>query len=478
MDGQSAQPMHTPREQTLAALESEITTLWGHITAATHRFLELVAEFDRAEGWGRQGLPSCAHWLNLNCGIGAVAAREKVRVARALEQLPKISEAFRDGRLSYSKVRAITRVATPEVQDTLLNIALYGTASHVERLVREFRKVERVEEARLAEQVHRERYVRFRYDEEGSALIHAKLPPEVGEIVRKAIEAAMTWADERSAEESQQNVSAETSEEAELEDPIGARRADGMRLLAEQFLESESERCPSSGDRYQVVVHIDQGILSCESSGRSQSPGEDRHLAGRSEIEDGAALAVETARRLGCDASLVGLVEDGNGEPLDVGRKTRAISPAMKRALKARDGGCRFPGCDRTRFTEGHHVKHWADGGETKLSNLITLCRFHHRLIHEGGFGLRATDDGLFVFSGPDGARLDEHGRVTGRFSGNILPALNAAHGIEVCRAPGWHGERMQYWWAVESMLWEKRLAGGEILAHIEAMKQAKSKDE
>ena len=172
-------------------LESEIVDLYGHITAATHRFLELVAEFDEAKGWGRQGFASCAHWLNLKCGIGTVAAREKVRVARSLRDLPKIAAAFRDGRLSYSKVRAITRVATPEMQDTLLNIGLHGTASHMERLVREFRKAERLREAYEAEDAHRERYVRFRYDEDGSVLIHARLPPEVGALVKQAIEAAV-----------------------------------------------------------------------------------------------------------------------------------------------------------------------------------------------------------------------------------------------------------------------------------------------
>jgi hypothetical protein len=227
-----------------------------------------------------------------------------------------------------------------------------------------------------------------------------------------------------------------------------------MRLVAEAFLAREAERCPSSADRYQVVVHIDQRLLSEGCCHQDSGP----HEHGRSEIESECSLAIETARRLACDSALVGLVEDRHGDPLNVGRKTRAISPAMKRALKARDGGCRFPGCDRARFTEGHHVRHWADGGATKLSNLITLCRFHHRLVHEGGFGLQATDDGVFVFSAPDGRRLDESGRTGQRFRGSMLPVLNAARGVEIEQAPGWNGERMQYWWAVESMQWERRV--------------------
>ncbi len=131
-------------EEALDALEARITQLWGHINAATAQFLALVADFDRKEGWAQHGMASCAQWLNWQCGIGPVAAREKVRVARALESLPKIQAAFGEGRLSYSKVRALTRVATAATEDTLLHIALNGTAAHVERTVRGFRRVQRV----------------------------------------------------------------------------------------------------------------------------------------------------------------------------------------------------------------------------------------------------------------------------------------------------------------------------------------------
>ncbi len=134
-------------------------------------------------------------------------------------------------------------------------------------------------------------------------------------------------------------------------------------------------------------------------------------------LESGQALACETARRLGCDSALVGILERtdeaGVSEVLDVGRKTRAIPPAIKRALKARDQGCRFPGCDRTRYTEGHHVEHWADGGETKLSNLVSLRHFHHHLVHEGGYGIEASESGEsggFVFTRPDGSQIPTNG--------------------------------------------------------------------
>jgi hypothetical protein len=172
-------------------LEARITELWGHLNAATYRFLELVAEYDRSGGWERHGLANCAQWLNWQCGIGKLAAREKVRVARALEHLPLISESFARGELSYSKVRAMTRIATPENEAQLLNIARYGTANHVEKLVRKYRWVERLREAEQAHERHRMRRVKFFYDEDGSMIIQARLPPEVGAVVRTAIEAAM-----------------------------------------------------------------------------------------------------------------------------------------------------------------------------------------------------------------------------------------------------------------------------------------------
>ncbi len=449
------------KQAALDALETEITELWSHISAATYRFLELVAEFDRHEAWGRDGVANCAQWLNLRCGIGIVAAREKVRVARALEGLPKISTAFRDGQLSYSKVRAMTRVAKPATEDALLNVALHGTATHVERLVRKYRRAERIEEGRRADAQHRDRSLSFYYDDEESLVIYARLPPEIGALVKKAIEAAMEQVDETLVDKMHEDAArlhgaAQVPVDEAVREPLGARRADALRLLAERYLEDEAERSTSSSDRYQVVVHIDQDVLSTpEASSSDDDRRNAEHGAGcaRSEIEDGATLAAETARRLACDSHLVGIVEDAEGNTLNVGRKTRAITQALKRALKSRDGGCRFPGCDRTRFTEGHHVQHWADGGETKLANLVTLCRFHHRLLHEGGYGLRVTEDGVFVFTSPDGRKLAAPSWDGRRFRGSVLPAMNRARGVSVREPPGWCGDRLDYGLVVEYML-------------------------
>jgi len=185
--------------------ENEITELAAHIHAATYRLLELISEFDEREGWGGPGLRSCAHWLNWKCGIGLGAAREKVRVAHALKDLPKISDAFRHGTISFSKVRAMTRVATPENEEYLMMIARHGAASHVERLVRQFRKVKRIEALEQENARHDLRELSWHVDDDGSYVFKARLTPEQGERVVKAIETAM---DEEFEE--RKNVSAET----------------------------------------------------------------------------------------------------------------------------------------------------------------------------------------------------------------------------------------------------------------------------
>ena len=298
-------------------------------------------------------------------------------------------------------------------------------------------------------------------------LVRAKLPAEVGAVVRKAIEAAVALAEKDPAGP---DVSAEASEREPftVNDAYGAKRADALRRLADSFLTRQTDSAGSVADRYQVVVHIDQRLLATGDLAKADANHNGTARLQRCELEDETdterALALETARRLGCDCSLVGIVEDEDGEPLSVGRKTRSISPALQRALKSRDGGCRFPGCDRTHFTEGHHVKHWADGGETKLANLVTLCTFHHRLVHEGGFGLRTTDDGVLVFTRPDGRRVEANGSVPVRFRGSASPQAhvdelferNLSRGLRIDATTArcqWLGDRMDYGWAVGNLI-------------------------
>jgi Domain of unknown function (DUF222) len=172
-------------------LKDEITRLAGHLNAANHRFLMLIAEFDRHEGWSDGGTQSCAHWLNWKCGIDMGAAREKVRTARALEDLPKISAAMARGEVCYSKVRALTRVACSGTEEYFLSIALHGTADHVEKLVRGYRRAKDAEELSREAQQQANRYFSYRYDDNGSLTFHGRVPAEVGALLLKALQAGM-----------------------------------------------------------------------------------------------------------------------------------------------------------------------------------------------------------------------------------------------------------------------------------------------
>lgn len=425
----------------LEELEAQITELTGQLNAANYRWLALIAEFDRRLGWAGPGLYSCAHWLNFKCGLALGAAREKVRVARALESLPRFSAAMAAGQLSYSKARALTRVADADTEKYLLHLALHGTAQHVENLVRLYRRSQEAQELSREAQQQARREVSYWFDTDGSLVLKARLPAVAGAVLIKALESAM-----QDIPESETNVKVQPPEEV----PLGwqARRADALAHVAENFLQrgaqgAQGKRHGSTADRYQVVVHVDAQTLRDSS-------------AGRCEIEHGPAIPAETVRRLSCDASLVTLIENAQGEPLDVGRKTRSIPPAIRRALHARDLGCRFPGCTHQRYLDAHHIRHWAQGGDTKLANLVTLCRFHHRLVHEGGIRVAMTPDGAPRFMRPDGTEFDRVISLdTESYDWREIPVRHAAQGIHIdpkTAVTRWCGERMDYDLAVAGL--------------------------
>jgi hypothetical protein len=176
---------------TLRELEAQITELAGHLNAANYRWLSLIAEFDRRHGWSDGATQSCAHWLNWKCGIDLGAAREKVRVAHALDQLPRISAAMSRGELSYSKARALTRVVCAQTEEYFLSIALHGTADHVEKLVRHYRRAKEAQELSREARQQAARSVTYFYDEDGSLVLKGRLPPEIGALVIKALDAAV-----------------------------------------------------------------------------------------------------------------------------------------------------------------------------------------------------------------------------------------------------------------------------------------------
>jgi hypothetical protein len=439
----SSHDLSTPAASTPSAietLEDELTTLAAHLNAGNYRFLELLAEFDRRGGHVGWGIVSCAHWLQWKCGIGLVAAREKVRVARALTVLPKISDAMRRGVLSYCKVRALTRVATVENEAFLVQLGETGTVSHVEKVVRLYRRTDRDKELDAANEQRAERGLRCYVDESGAVVVEGRLGPEAGALVMKALQAAGDAL--REAERASREACAAQPDAARQ--PYPARMADALGLLAETFLEKGAAPL-AAGDRHLVTVHVDEQVLRNEAE------------EGRSHVHDGASLPPATVRRLCCDGSLLAIVERADGTVLDVGRKTRAIPSALRRALDARDQGCRFPGCSNTRFVDGHHIEHWVDGGETKLTNLVTLCRRHHRFVHEYGFRIEGRGDDM-RFVRPDGRWVEAVPASRGIGATEGMQALTGAHersGLAIgarTGVPKWFGERIDYGEAVGAL--------------------------
>ena len=357
---------------TTTQLGERIAELAARINIATHEMLTLVAEFDRREGWAEE-FTSCAEWLAWRTGRKVGTCRENVRVAHALEELPETSAEMKAGRLSYSKARAITRVATRETEGRLLEYADQGSAAQLERMVRGWKHLSRDGELTAEEARHQRRTLSVVIDADGTYVVRGRLEPEAGAMLMRAIEAATD--------------ALYRGEDPEARPTSRQRRADAAGLLAERALAAglggEAAHSGTRAERYQVTVHTEMATLEEEGEG------------GRSEL-DGVRVSAETSRRMACDASLVHMLHR-EGQVVSVGRKTRTIPPHLRRALEERDRGCRYPGCG-SRFTEAHHVKHWADGGETSLANTVLLCRRHHRLVHEGRVRMALNAKGQAVF--------------------------------------------------------------------------------
>ena len=421
----------------LDRLGDEIADLSAHLDAATAHLLDLIHEFDVQGGWNN-GFRSCAAWLSWRVGLDPGAAREKVRVARALGTLPRLAEALARGEISYAKVRALTRVATPETEERLLAVGRAGTADHVERIVRGWRRVDRQAEARETARRHAGRALHVYQDEDGMVTLRGRLEPEVGALLVQALAVAREALYQRTrlqdAQAGPEDVSAETP-------TMSQQQADALALLAETALHHGIDPGPPA-EHYQVVVHVDAPVLA------------DAEAPGQSVLEDGVGVSAETSQRLACDATRVVMQHARDGRVVEVSARTRTIPPALRRALHHRDRGCRFPGCG-VRFGQGHHIRHWAHGGPTTLSNLALLCRRHHRAVHEEGYQLDRQPDGELRFRRPDGWLLPDVPSSPG-VPDDPVEALRARHEAEGLQlnartaTPGWLGERLDVGYAID----------------------------
>jgi Domain of unknown function (DUF222)/HNH endonuclease len=429
-------PTHD-RVAELDRLGNEIAELSAHLDAATARLLDLIREFDAREGWNN-GFTSCAAWLSWRVGFAPGAAREHVRVARALGALPLLSHALARGELSYAKVRELTRVATPETEERPLAVGRAGTAEHVERIVRGWRRVDRQAETREAARRHKSRALHVYQDEDGMVTIRGRLEPEVGALLMQALAAAREALYQRARTN---DAGAGTVDVPAGTSTMEQKQADALALLAETALHHGLDP-GAPGERYQVVVHVDAAVLA------------DPDQAGQSVLEDGLRVPAGTSQRLACDASRVVMRHDEDGRLLEVGARTRTIPPALRRALHHRDRGCRFPGCG-VRFGQGHHLRHWAQGGPTTLSNLALLCRRHHRAVHEEGYRVDRQPDGALQFRRPDGQPLPEVPPPTAVPADPVhfLRARHDADGLVLhahTATPGWLGEPLNVVWAID----------------------------
>ena len=394
-----AAPMRTwvrmDTELSIDRLESEIAELADEIGRRMARWLGLVAEFDRRGGARQAGFRSTGDWLSWRCAIDPRTARDHVRVARELERLPRVRVAFLAGELSYSKVRAITTAAAHEDESMLLDHARTSSAGQLARTVRALRSASSAG-LDVANRARGRRFLQWYWEEDGSLAINGRLPAEEGAAFIDAMETA--------AEAMHPVVESDASGDAPPQrPPLGARRADA---LAEVVMSG----CP----RAQVVLHVDTPALACTAEAVEERAGEACFL------EDGPAVPSETARRLACDGELI-IARHGDGSALDLGRKRRVVSPALRTSLERRDRTCRFPDCSRRHGLQAHHIDHWSRGGRTDGENLILLCRFHHRVVHEDGFRVY-LDCGALKFRRPDGREIAD---VPVR--GDPSPALVAA---------------------------------------------------
>lgn len=397
-------------------LESGLDRLCSHYYATEFQLLRYIRECERRGAELSQGMKSTAHWLHARFGIALGAAREKVRVANALAELPAVSETLSRGQISYSKVRALTRIATPDNEAELLQYAHRSTAADMEELCKEYRQLEKLENPQWPAIQYRMRRLDWYWDEQGMLVIEGRLPPVEGALFIKLLEwqRDQLYREERAKKLEAENSAAPEPHQPEEAAPVTAaeRRADALL----RFFEKNDEQSSSAPKvlpgvaRTQVMLHVVVDANAPERNAAQHAlhgaarPGSRRRQA-EARLDPGPVISPATARRLCCDAAKALMVENAVGDPLSVGRQSRIVPWHIRKALEQRDGGCRFPGCTEKRYVDAHHIEHWVDGGETSLANCCLLCRHHHRLIHEEGYGCENVR-GQLHFYDPHGQRL------------------------------------------------------------------------
>jgi hypothetical protein len=435
-------PPGTEPPESLDQLGDRICSGAVRLAAATAAWLALVAEFDEREGWRGVGITSCAHWLAWRCALTPGTARQHVRVARAMRRLPMIATAFATGELSYSKVRALTRVAEPGTEEELVEFARHATASQVERTVRAWRRADDVDSERVADR----RRFSWWTDDDGMVSIQLRMEAEQGAELLAAIE-SLAERDARRDRAAHRRSSGPREEPATDPEPAEdesvplavstERRCRALTQLAAAA--ADADRRAGDPPRREVVVVVDTAVLA------------DDEAAGRAHLEGGPALSAAQARRLACDAAVTAIVTDG-AQVLAQGRARRYATRAQRRALLMRDGGCARPGCEETRIERlhAHHLRSWLSGGRTDVSNMVLLCDVDHGLVHDHDLVL-SRPGGRLLAVAADGQRLWDRPRSRGTAEEALGDLLTSPAALPVALPSD--GERMDLQHAVWALM-------------------------
>jgi hypothetical protein len=408
-------------------------------------------------------MTSCAAWLSWKCQMSSGTAREHVRVARALRDLPVIRGEFGAGRLSYAKVRALTRIATAATEADLAELAGPMTGNQLERFARAHRQVSTADEdtARIR------RRLAWRIEDDGSLAGTFRLPPLQGAVLLKALRAATGDLEhphrsdaEHGPATQEAGVSAETPAAARPEPPpTSSSLADALLIIAEAFLAGKVAAADDP-DLYQVIVHVgtdaitpasqadDPAGVSAETPGAVPGDPADPGDPARCHVEDGPAISVTTAQMIACSSSWSWMLHDSAGKVLDLGRRRRRPNAALRRAARERDKcRCRFPGCE-SRRVDLHHIRYWSNGGRTTLDNLVSLCKYHHLLVHDRGYLIAAARDGTtFTFYRPDGTMIPASPPLPE--AGGTIGDWHDADITPDTIIPPWYGERLDLDYAI-----------------------------
>src|SRR5215475_3292304 len=401
-----------PAPMPMERLEARICELAGHLTAATCQFLMLVADFDAREGWAGWEMPSCAAWLSWQCQVAPGTAREQVRVARALGGFPLMTAEFAAGRLSYAKVRALTRIATPETEADLLQMAIPMTASQIERFARAHRRVTG-SAGSLARPARKLTWHRI---DDLDFAFRAVLPPEAAAVVLQALRAARDDLEHPHEKDDADGAAFGADGPPESRMETAENLADALVQVCSAYLSGKAATADNP-DTYQVIIHAGAAAITPGSDaaeelsvsaetwpGGSGEPGPGWPIwhpayRWRCHIEDGPAISPATLHMIGCDATISLMVHDADGNVIAVGDRTRKPSAKLRRAVRERDGHrCRFPGCE-SRRVDIHHIVYWSNGGKTRLDNLISLCKRHHALVHDKGLMVAVGRDGFGFYT-------------------------------------------------------------------------------